>query len=73
MKTFLTIWFSSEGAGPLVVVERLRSLGFKPLRGEYDHVYDWGREVSLEEVLELCNRVHQTLKGLNVLYKIETI
>ena len=72
MKTYLMIWFDSEGEGPLEVVERLRSLGFKPLRGYHDHVYEWGRKVELEEILQLAGAVHETLKGLKVLYKLET-
>jgi hypothetical protein len=72
VRTYLTIWFSSEGAGPLEVVERLRSLGFKPLRGYHDHAYDWSKKVELEDIFQLANNVHETLKGLHVLYKIET-
>jgi len=72
VKTYLTIWFSSEGAGPIEVVERLRSLGFKPLRGYHDHIYDWNRKVELEDILQLADKIHETLKGLHVLYKIET-
>ncbi len=72
MKTYLTIWFYSEGASPRQVVERLRSLGFKPLRGYHDHVYDWGKRAKLEDILQLANSVHETLKGLKVLYKLET-
>jgi hypothetical protein len=72
LKTYLTIWFYSEGANPLEVVEKLRSMGFKPLRGYHDHVYDWGRKVELTEVLQLANKVHETLKGMKVLYKLET-
>ena len=72
MKTYLSIWFNSEGAGPLEVVERLRSLGFKPLRGYHDHVYNWGRRVEIEDILQMANSVRETLKGLKVLYKLET-
>jgi hypothetical protein len=72
VKTYLTIWFSSEGAGPVEVVERLRSLGFKPMRGYHDHIYDWNRKIELEDILQLTDKIHETLKGLNVLYKIET-
>jgi hypothetical protein len=57
LKTYLTIWFYSEGANPLEVVEKLRS---------------WGRKVELTEVLQLANKVHETLKGMKVLYKLET-
>lgn len=72
VKTYLTIWFYSEGATPLEVVEKLRSMGFEPLRGYHDHVYNWGRKVDLIEVLELANKVHETLKGMKVFYKLET-
>lgn len=72
VKTYLTVWFSSEGAGPIEVVERLRSLGFRPLRGYHDHIYDWNRKVELEDILQLTDKIHETLKGLHVLYKIET-
>lgn len=72
MKTYLTIWFSSEGAGPVEVVDRLRSLGFKPMKGYHDHVYEWGKKVDLSDILQLTDKVHSTLKGLNVLYKIES-
>ena len=72
MKTYLTVWFNSEGAGPVEVVERLRSFGFKPLRGYHDHVYDWKRDVDLGDILQLTDKIHETLKGLKVLYKIET-
>jgi hypothetical protein len=72
VKTYLTIWFSSEGGGPVEIVERLRSLGFEPLRGYHDHIYDWKRDVDLGDILQLTDKIHHTLKGLNVMYKIET-
>lgn len=73
MKTYLTIWFNSEGASPAVVVEKLRAMGFKPIKGPYDHVYDWKRTVDLEEILQIGTAVHETLKGLKVIYKLETM
>jgi hypothetical protein len=73
VKTYLTVWFNSEGAGPVVVVEKLRAMGFKPIRGRYDHVYDWGRVIDLEEILQIGTAVHETLKGLKVIYKLETV
>jgi hypothetical protein len=73
MKTYLTIWFNSEGAEPSLVAQKLQAMGFKPIKGHYDHVYDWKRTVTVDDVLQLLNNTHATLKGLNVLYKIETI
>ena len=68
----MTIWFNSEGAGPVVVAEKLRAMGFKPVRGHYDHVYDWGRKIDLDEILQIGTAVHETLRGLRVIYKLET-
>lgn len=73
MKTYLTIWFNSEGASPSEVVERLRAMGFKPMRGYYDHVYDWKKEVTIEDILQLSDALHETLRGLKVIYKLETV
>jgi hypothetical protein len=67
------IWFNSEGAEPKKVVGKLKEMGFKPMRGPYDHVYEWTNEVDLDKILQLGDSVHTTLKGLKVLYKLETV
>ena len=72
VKTYLTMMYYSEGANPIEVVERLRSLGFKPVKGVHDHVYDWKRNVELDDILQIATSVHETLKGLKVFYKLET-
>ena len=73
LKTYLMIWFNSEGAEPKTVVDKLQEMGFKPMRGPYDHVYEWTKEADLEKILQLGNTIHKTLKGLKVLYKLETV
>ena len=73
MKTYLTIWLYSEGDSPTVVVEKLQAMGFKPIRGHHDFVYNWGRPVELEEIFQIGNSVHETLKGSKVLYHLETV
>ena len=73
LKTYLTIWFTSEGAHPSIVVQRLRAMGFKPIKGYYDHVYDWKKEVTIDDVFQLSDTLYETLRGLKVMYKIETL
>jgi len=73
LKTYLMIWFNSERVEPQKIVESLQGMGFTPLRGPYDHIYEWSREVDLDEILQLGNTVHKTLKGFKVLYKLETV
>ena len=73
MRTYLRMWYNSEGANPVIVAEKLHSMGFKAIKGQYDYVYDWGREVELEDILQIMIAVHETLKGLKVSYKLETM
>lgn len=72
MKTYLLMWFNSNGASPSDVNRRLMSLGFQPVQGPYDYVYDWGDNVDVDEILRFGDKVHLSLKDFGVLFKIET-
>ncbi|UCE44477.1 MAG: hypothetical protein JSV57_03095 [Candidatus Bathyarchaeota archaeon] len=73
MRTYLRMWYNSEGANPVIVAEKLQDMGFEAITGQYDYVYNWKRDVELEDILQIMTSVHETLKGLNVLYKMETM
>ena len=73
MKTFLTIFVSSEGAPPSEVAERLTRMGFKPLAGPYDFEYEWNQDGGVQDMIQIANRVHATLKGCKVIFNVETI
>lgn len=73
MKTYLLIWFSSDGASPSDVNRRLMSMGFKPMQGAYDYVYDWSDNVNLDEILRFGDKVHLSLHDTGAMFKIETI
>ena len=72
MKTYLVLWHNSEGANPYEVMQALTGIGFKPVTGHYDLEYDHGQNVTVDDIMELAIKVHETLKGMNVLYKLET-
>ena len=73
MKTYLLIWFNSNGASPSDVNRRLMSLGFKPMQGPYDYVYDWDNSVDMDEILRFGDKVQLSLQGSGVMFKIETV
>lgn len=73
MRTYLIIWFNSEGARPSEINQRLMSLGFKPMQGAHDYVYDWDSNTSVDDILSFGDRIQMTLQGLNVMFKIETV
>jgi hypothetical protein len=72
MKTYLLVWFSSEGARPSEVNRRLTSLGFEPMQGSYDFVYNWNSNISVDKVLEFGDKVYLSLQGTGVMFKLET-
>jgi len=74
MKTYLTIIFNSQGSSPSEVRDQLLNLGFKVAQGNYDFVYDWGKEdASKDELIWFADKVHSSLKKANVYFTIETI
>ena len=72
MKTYLLVYHSSEGKPPTEVVERIASVGFKPMKGYYDFVYEWNEQESVEEVLKIADVLHNVLKGTGTTFKLET-
>jgi hypothetical protein len=73
MQTFVKLVFSSEGAKPSDVVDRLCMLGFKPVQGHYDLVYEWDRTATVQDAIWFGDKIHAVLQGLDVLYEIETV
>jgi hypothetical protein len=73
MKTYLVAWFNSDGCKSSEITERLMSMGFRAIRGNYDYMYEWGSQATMDDVIRLGDLVHETLKGCNVTFKLETV
>jgi hypothetical protein len=69
MRTFLKLYFSSEGAGPLDVVEDLMNMGFRTEVGRYDFSINWETP---EKYASIIRTLHNTLAGTRVRYTIRT-
>ncbi len=72
MISYLTVTFNSEGSMPSEIVTRLQNIGFKPTKGNYDFIYEWDGGAKVEDAIWLADKVHQTLKGMNVQFQIDT-
>ncbi len=72
-RTYLSIIFNTEGERPSEIISRLQSLGFKPITGSRDLVYEWPDSASVSDAISLVDRVHATLGGYNVLFTTETL
>jgi hypothetical protein len=74
MKTYLQIFFNSEGAAPSEVKNQLMNMGFKATKGNYDFVFDWGKDkADINELIFFADKVYAALKGCCVYFNIETI
>ena len=73
MKTYLKIFFSSEGVSPSEVKTQLMNMGFKATKGNYDFVYDWkGKKPSKGEILSLGDKVVKALEGSGAIFNLDT-
>lgn len=72
MITYLTVFFSTDGAPPSEVVDRLYNIGFKPTGGNYDFIYEWDSKATLDDALHLGDQIHNVLEGMGVFFKMET-
>ena len=76
--TRVSIWFSSEGASPAVVIKKLLEMGFTLTMGAYDFVYKHESEEDMSDsdlthaILEIASALHDTLSGFNVRYALAT-
>jgi len=67
VRTYLTLFVSSDGGKASTVAEKLVAVGFRPVLGSHDFVYDWPtKAVTPQAVIELIDRVQGVLKGSNV-------
>lgn len=74
MKTYIQVMFNSEGVAPSEIKNQLLNMGFKATKGNYDFVFDWGKEkADINELIFFADKVHASLKNSKVLFNIETI
>jgi hypothetical protein len=69
MKLYLKLYFSSEGASALDIIQKIEKMGFSPNVGEYDLVIDF---TTPEEYGEIITSLHDMLKGSNTMYRVMT-
>ncbi len=69
MKLYLELNFHSDGVDPLVVLKKMKDLGFEPVVGEYDFAKEY---TTPQEYSDLVEKLSRTLKGTRVRYRLIT-
>ncbi len=72
MKTYLTVFFNSNGDKPSEVTKTFKDLGFELTRGDYDYKYDWEDGASLDQIVSISDKIQELLRGKKILFQIET-
>lgn len=73
MRTYVRMIFNTEGSGPRAVAKIMEELGFEPALGTHDFVYKWKKKTELNEVLDLIEKMHSSMKGMNLSYEVTTV
>lgn len=74
MKTYLKVIFNSEGEKTTSITDRLMSMGFEPLEGKNDYVYNWNNSNgAIKDAVKMADRIHSTLGGCRVYFSLETV
>ena len=72
METYIDVYISSDGVKSSEILKKLVDMGLKPSIGEHDFIYDWKGIVSIEEEVELIDKIQDKLKGTGVILKFTT-
>ena len=75
--TYMSVIFHSRGASPNEVLQIMKGLGWKPVYGGYDFMYEWDIDLgkdqgSFQEDCEHINILHNRLENLNISYTLKT-
>ena len=73
MKTYLVMYFGTEGMPASEIAKKLEELGFETHYGPYDFIYNWGEsDPGKEEILKLGDKVALALKGSGSVFNLDT-
>ncbi|MGF3554846.1 MAG: hypothetical protein ACQXXF_06195 [Thermoplasmatota archaeon] len=73
METFVDVYMNADGEKGSVIFSKLIKLGLKYYLGEHDFVYDWKGIATIQDELELIDKIQSNLKGTGALLKFTTI
>lgn len=72
-KTYLILYFGTQGKKPTEVSIAIETVGFKANLGAVDYVYNWDEKPSKEQVLELADKVAEVLQESGAVFNIDTL
>ena len=71
-KTFLVMYFKAGNGKVSEIIKKVESVGFECTVGPVDFVYNWDKEPTKEEILEVADNLAEALDGTGVMFNIDT-
>ena len=71
-KTYLVMYFSTGNGKISEMVKMVESVGFTTSFGPVDFVYEWENKPTKEQILELADKLTETLKDTGAIFNIDT-
>ena len=71
-QTYLVIYFGTKGAKPSEIIKRVEALGFVTTLGTVDFVYIWESKPTKEQVIELADKLTESLRETGCVFNIDT-
>lgn len=72
-KTYLVMYFGTNGASISEVVKKVESLGFRASLGPVDFEYDWHDKMpKKEDVFALGDKLIKLLKDTGIIFNLDT-
>ena len=73
MKTYVEVFLNADGEKASVIFDILSDMGLKPSYGMHDFEFNWKKDVTFPEILQLLDRIISKLKGTGAILKFSTI
>lgn len=71
-RTFLKVYFKAGGERVSEIIRKTELIGFRYNLGPVDFIYEWKEKPTKNQVLELGDKLNETLKGTDVIFNIDT-
>lgn len=71
-RTYLVMYFGTEGLSASEIAKKVESLGFETVFGSVDFVYPWKEKPSKEDVLSLGDKIVEVLEGSGAIFNLDT-
>jgi len=66
------MYFSTSNGKISDIVKKVESVGFECAIGPVDFIYEWDKEPTKEEILDLADKLAESLKDTGVMFNIDT-